>query len=464
MAVNNNPTLAWGRDIPPELLAQILALKPGDAFWNTPMEVGVGESAGTMDPRLAAAHSWELNPGDQFSPRLSMDQIYGSGRTEAGGNRLHDNGNRVGTGTFNELIFQPRNVSTWGNSDATGQWDTSGKWLGFTEDKTALRGLGDMALMALASNYAPDLATDAGKAFGQAGSKAVTGAASGAGSTYMMGGDTDAVVKAALAGGVGGAIGGYGADQGWSKAATKAASGAATTALKGGSASDILKNAGTSFLTSGMTGNTGNTVANISGDGSMDFSSQFDPSLYDFGQDFASQDFAGSFDWDSLIKDLGGDGTQAWDWFSSNSDQVDWGNLGKSALQWLLKGNGQGAPGWANLLGAGLGAMSAKDKNQTVTREPWAPAQPFLKQLLAEGQGLFDKYKAQPFSPAQQSAYANIGGLLDSMNANAGAMFAGPGANASGANQYVRGQPRGLVGSAYTINPQFLKFGDFGTR
>ena len=70
---------------------------------------------------------------------------------------------------------------------------------------------------------------------------------------------------------------------------------------------------------------------------------------------------------------------------------------------------------WGAVVGAGVGligsAMSS-DKNggagtQTQSKEPWAPAQPWLLSNIVQGQGLQSQYAAQPFSPKQQAAYDN---------------------------------------------------------
>lgn len=44
---------------------------------------------------------------------------------------------------------------------------------------------------------------------------------------------------------------------------------------------------------------------------------------------------------------------------------------------------------------------------QTSTKEPWLAAQPWIKQNMAQGQAMQDRYTAQPFSPQQNAAYAN---------------------------------------------------------
>jgi hypothetical protein len=122
----------------------------------------------------------------------------------------------------------------------------------------------------------------------------------------------------------------------------------------------------------------------------------------------------------------------------------------------------------AGLLGAYTGYQDGKDKQDTQTRDPWKPAQPYLEGLLREGAGLYDQYKQQPFSPAQQVGYGNFGNVLDYINGNAGGLLDGFQAMANGQNQFVRGQPKKLIGASYDANnPQVpwlpQKYGNFGT-
>ncbi len=117
------------------------------------------------------------------------------------------------------------------------------------------------------------------------------------------------------------------------------------------------------------------------------------------------------------------------------------------------------------LLGAAAGALSSKDQQQTTSRDPWAPAQPMLKGLIDQLPALQQQYAQHPFNGAQMAGYNNMAGLLDLVNKNAGGLLSGFQANASGANQFQRGNPRGLIGSSFNPtaqewNPQ--SYGRFG--
>lgn len=133
------------------------------------------------------------------------------------------------------------------------------------------------------------------------------------------------------------------------------------------------------------------------------------------------------------IKDVGG-----------SMNWLDWGKLGLQAL------------------GAYKGYQDGKDQQQTQTRDPWGPAQPYILEALQQGQKLNQQYQAQPFSPQQQTAYNNLGSLLNLANTNAPGLLSGFQANATGANNYDRSNPRkALLGSAPmqgNWNPGLLSF------
>lgn len=116
-----------------------------------------------------------------------------------------------------------------------------------------------------------------------------------------------------------------------------------------------------------------------------------------------------------------------------------------------------------NIAGALAGAASARDQTQSTNRDPWGPAQPLLRDLIAQTGALSQQYQQQPFSAAQQTAYGNVGGLLNALNGSAPGLLAGFGANASGANNFDRSNPRRAMtgGAAVDLSqwaPGLLQF------
>lgn len=111
---------------------------------------------------------------------------------------------------------------------------------------------------------------------------------------------------------------------------------------------------------------------------------------------------------------------------------------------------------WARLAGGIAGAADSGDqtKTQSETKEPWAPAQGWLKEMIGSGQGLFHQYQQQPLSLLQQQAYGNQFGLLNSANQQMPAWMASMNANSSGANNYDPKRPRTLIGTTAQA-PQF---------
>ncbi len=136
------------------------------------------------------------------------------------------------------------------------------------------------------------------------------------------------------------------------------------------------------------------------------------------------------------------------------------GQVGSTVSTLSNVANGLGSTG--QLIGAGLGAVAgaidSKDKEQTATRDPWSKAQPFLEQLLGQGQQLATRYQQQPFSPAQQQAYANMGGLLGGINQSMPGLLS----QMSSQQQFVRGgQPTRTQGVNLQWQPGLL--GNYGT-
>ena len=72
----------------------------------------------------------------------------------------------------------------------------------------------------------------------------------------------------------------------------------------------------------------------------------------------------------------------------------------------------------ASLLGGLLGAGSSGDKEQTQTRDPWKPAQPFLLDNLQTNADMQKYYQAHPFNAQQQTSYDNIFADLNNFRSN----------------------------------------------
>lgn len=122
---------------------------------------------------------------------------------------------------------------------------------------------------------------------------------------------------------------------------------------------------------------------------------------------------------------------------------IDGYRAGAGGLSTLTDFLGKYAP---NLIGAALGAAGSKDQTQTSSREPWGPAQPWLKDNIAKGQELQKFYENNPFNDVQKGA---LQGLLDVSNTGAQAL---PGlldfANRMGQSNYQRSGGRNLAYSA----------------
>ena len=76
--------------------------------------------------------------------------------------------------------------------------------------------------------------------------------------------------------------------------------------------------------------------------------------------------------------------------------------------------------------GAVVGGLMSGDsqQSQSQSREPWAPAQPWLRQNLQTGQNLQNYYQQNPFNSIQQTSYQNLLGDIDNyrQNVNPGLM------------------------------------------
>lgn len=183
---------------------------------------------------------------------------------------------------------------------------------------------------------------------------------------------------------------------------------------------------------------------------------------------------SGSADKAALFGDAGygagmsGNATSAFDTVAGLTGNNNLGAAAGNAADgnWLQAAQNVGSNmDWTDLAKLGLsiyGASQSKDQTQTVNRDPWGPAQPFILDALQQGQKLNQQYQAQPFSPAQQTAYQNLGSLLNSVNAGIPGLLSGMTANASGANNFDRRNPNRPVQGAqstYTAwTPGLLDF------
>lgn len=75
------------------------------------------------------------------------------------------------------------------------------------------------------------------------------------------------------------------------------------------------------------------------------------------------------------------------------------------------------------LAGGIAGALDSKDKTAEQQREPWKPAQDWIKSNMQRGQQLQQQLQANPFTQNQQAGYQNLFGLLNSANQGAGGLL-----------------------------------------
>lgn len=68
------------------------------------------------------------------------------------------------------------------------------------------------------------------------------------------------------------------------------------------------------------------------------------------------------------------------------------------------------------LLGGSSSSGTQQGGTQTANNDPWAAAQPWMKQNLTTGQNLQNYYQTNPFNAQQQNAYSNLGSGADYLN------------------------------------------------
>lgn len=250
--------------------------------------------------------------------------------------------------------------------------------------------------------------------------------------------------EAAAGGGVGGSAGAGGGAGGVGAEGLSGMDLAADAAIGTGNnvmtAGEALSSVGGAAGTTGVNSMRAGEIANYGTNGSMPTS--------------AAQVGGNMSAWDTFVNGMqqaigSGAGSDPGSWANTLGNWLSPGGA-STALQAYsaLTGNGGGNT-LGGLLGAYLGYKDSKDKTDTQTRDPWAPAQPYLRGLFSEGADLFGQYKQQPFSPSEQTAYGNYGNVLDFINANAPGLMSGFDATAAGKNQFQRGAPRQLIGNSY---------------
>lgn len=116
------------------------------------------------------------------------------------------------------------------------------------------------------------------------------------------------------------------------------------------------------------------------------------------------------------------------------------GSAASSGLSSLLKDN----KGLAQLGGGLLGALAGKDTTTSATssKDPWGPAQSYLKDNLATNAAMQKYYQANPFSNEQKSAYQGQADAYANNMANMPAMQA----NANNFMQSKRGSMPAMQG------------------
>ena len=91
---------------------------------------------------------------------------------------------------------------------------------------------------------------------------------------------------------------------------------------------------------------------------------------------------------------------------------------GASILGGMFGGPAGAAAGslLGGLIGGKSGSGTQQGGTQTVNKDPWAPAQDWMKQNLATGQSLQNRYAQNPFNAQQMNAYGNLASGNDYLN------------------------------------------------
>jgi len=150
MTINATPTFTFGQNLTPAQLQSMQGLRGDHA--SQLQNIGTfGQATESTDPYQTQVgnipQTWQLRSGDSFSPSIS----YNPGSTYTGiGDSMTESPNPNG----HYAIMQPANLSTWGNSDRTGEWDAdTGQWLGYSTGATDLRNLANWAATSVGAYY-----------------------------------------------------------------------------------------------------------------------------------------------------------------------------------------------------------------------------------------------------------------------------------------------------------------------
>lgn len=131
----------------------------------------------------------------------------------------------------------------------------------------------------------------------------------------------------------------------------------------------------------------------------------------------------------------------------------------------------------STVAGALLNSGTSTGSTDTASKEPWAPAKPWLMNNITTGQNLQDYYQSHPLSSLQQQGYQNLFGSLDNFNSNVAPALQSVANRLMGSN-YTRsiGQqnyqqpsiggfaPQGVQGGQGQGNPQALMQGIAGMQ
>ena len=122
-------------------------------------------------------------------------------------------------------------------------------------------------------------------------------------------------------------------------------------------------------------------------------------------------------------------------------------------------------PTLAKIVGAGMGAASAKDTQTSASqsKDPWLPAQKYLLDNLQTNANMQEHYRANPFSNEQKTAYQGLLNTVANNQANAAPMTA----NANAFMQSNRGrmpQMQGLLSGTQAAPIDWNAYANIGRK